>query len=127
MTTTQILASLIGVYFIAAGTGLLVDRNSMKEMFDELKTQRMLGYLAGVVAFSIGGGIVAIHNDWSGLLAGFVSLVGWMALVEGALLLAFRERFLAVFDGWWLSKGFLTGMGVATLIAGLALVISSFS
>ena len=36
MTTTQILASLIGLYFVSAGIGLLVERPGMQAMFDEL-------------------------------------------------------------------------------------------
>ena len=127
MTTTQTLAALIGLYFVAAGTGLLFDRNAVKAMFDELRAQPMLAYLAGVMAFAIGGSIVAIHNDWSSFTSGFVSLIGWLALAEGVLLLAIRDRFLAAFDGWWLSKGFATGMGAVTVITGFILVIAAFS
>lgn len=118
MTTTQILASLIGLYFVSAGIGLLVERPGMQAMFDELKASAMLGYLGGILAFAIGGTIVAIHNDWSSLVAGFVSLIGWISLLEGALLLAFRKRFLAFFDGWMLSTGFVTGMGAVTIFVG---------
>ncbi|NNE21235.1 MAG: hypothetical protein HKN11_01365 [Rhizobiales bacterium] len=127
MTTTQILAGLIGVYFMSAGAGLLIDRHGMKAMFDELKGQPMLGYLAGVVAFAIGGSIVAIHNDWSNLLAGFVSFIGWISLAEGVLMLALRERFLAFFDGWWLSPRFMTAMGIVTSIGGIVLTAAAFS
>ena len=78
----------------------------------------VLGYLGGILAFAIGGTIVAIQNDWSSLVAGFVSLIGWISLLEGALLLAFRKRFLAFFDGWMLSTGFVTGMGAVTIFVG---------
>ena len=121
MTTTQILAGLIGLYFVSAGIGLLIERPGMQAMFDELKASAMLGYMGGILAFAIGGTIVAIHNDWSSLLAGFVSLIGWISLLEGALLLAFRRRFLALFDGWMLSASFVAGMGGVTILVGALL------
>ncbi len=118
LSTTQTLAALIGLYFVAAGTGLLVERQNMSAMFKDLSNHAMLGYLGGLIAFTIGGAMVAIHNDWSGLLAGFVTLVGWMALFEGVMMLAFRKWFLELFENWLLSPTVVSGFGVGTIIVG---------
>ena len=93
LNTTEILAALIGLYFFAAGIGLLVERNGISQLYQGLTDQPMLGYIAGILAFVVGGTIVAVHNQWDGLLQGFVSLVGWICLIEGALVLAFRRQF----------------------------------
>ena len=124
MTMTQVLAALIGLYFLSAGTGLLVERDKISTMFTELSTQPMLGYLGGLIAFAIGGAMVAAHNDWSGLLSGFVSLIGWVALAEGVLMLACRRWFLGLFDRVTLSTGFVTAIGAATLLFGVMLLIA---
>lgn len=122
LTLTQGLAALIGLYFVSAGLGLLRDRSGVAAMLDALKTQPLMGYLSGLIAFVIGGAMVALHNDWSSLLAGFVSLVGWCALIEGVLMLAFREQFFAVFDDWMTRDGFIKGAAIATLIVGAVLL-----
>ena len=70
--------------------------------------------------------MVAVHNDWNGLLSGFISLIGWVALGEGVLLLAFRKWFLGLFDRLTLSMGFVTTMGIATMIAGVVLLALAF-
>ena len=121
-TTTQILAALIGLYFLAAGVGLLVDRKNASELMRELTAHPMFGFLGGIIAFAIGGAIVAVHNNWDSLLSGFVSLVGWMSLAEGVLMLACRKWFLGLFTRLALSPGVVTVFGLGTLIAGAMLV-----
>lgn len=122
LTATQGLAALIGLYFVSAGIGLLRDRSSALQMFDAIKTQPGLGYLAGVIAFVIGGAMVAIHNDWNTVLAGVVSLIGWIALIEGILMLSMRERFIGFFETFVVSDSFLKVMSVATVVAGVLLL-----
>lgn len=126
MDTTSTIASLIGLYFVSAGIGLLVDRDFCANVIAELRDQTVLGFIAGIVTFVIGGTIVAVHNDWSGLLAGFVSLVGWVALAEGVLILAFRRWFLGLFSGLNLSPVVITGFGAGTTALGLLLILAAF-
>ena len=126
MTTTQIIAALIGLYFLSAGIGLLVERSAIRHMLNELKSSPMLAYLGGVMAFAIGAAIVAVHNDWSSILAGIVSFIGWMCLVEGILLLAARRWFLSLFGSGWVSEGRATALGAATAVGGLILFMASF-
>lgn len=122
LTVTQGLASLIGLYFLAAGIGVLRDRDSVGAMFQELKAQPMMGYLGALIAFCIGGAIVGVHNDWSTWLSSFVSLVGWAALLEGTALLAARTWFLELFEGLVTSDGFLNVISYATIAGGLVLL-----
>ncbi|MGI9464388.1 MAG: hypothetical protein ACR2OM_10630 [Aestuariivirgaceae bacterium] len=122
LSLTQTLAGLIGLYFLSAGVGLLLDRDGLAKMAEALTEQPMFGYLGAVIAFAIGGTIVAVHNDWSSYLAGFVSLIGWIALVEGVLMLAVRKWFLGLFLPMAQSASFVKAMGTGTLAAGLLLL-----
>ncbi len=116
------LTTLIGLYFAAAGIGLLVERDNVNAMFRQMIDQPMLGYLAGVVAFVIGGAILAVHNDWSNLLSGFITLIGWAALIEGVLMLAVRRWFLGLFARITFSPAAVTAIGAATTFAGVVLL-----
>jgi len=104
MAVTNVLAALIGLYFICGGIAILSDRRAMTGMMQALIDQPVLGYFGGVMAFVIGGTILAVHSSWEGWLAGFITLVGWISLIEGALLIAARQPFLQLvsklkFDG----------------------------
>jgi hypothetical protein len=125
MATTDILAALIGLYFICGGMALLTDRKAMAGMMHAFTNQPALAYLGGVMAFITGGAILAVHSSWGGLLAGFVTLVGWVALIEGVLLIAARQPFLRVvskinYEGL---TGTLVGGGI--IILGGVLLMAS--
>jgi hypothetical protein len=127
MTTTHTLAALIGLYFLAAGVGLLVERDKASELMRDLTSQPMFGFIGGIMAFAIGGAIVGVHNNWNSLLSGFVSLVGWGSLLEGVLMLACRRWFLGLFARWTLSPSIVTAFAVGTLLAGAVLVWAAFT
>lgn len=122
LTLTHGLGAIIGLYFLAAGLGLFCNRAQVGQMFRDLQDQPMLGYLSGVLAFAIGAAMVGVHNDWSTWLSSFVSLVGWITLLEGTLLLAVRNWFLGLFGGWFHSDGFLKIISSATMVGGVLLL-----
>lgn len=95
---TELLATWMGLYMVAAGAGLLVDRNLYANVIGELRDGASLGYLAAIVVFVIGAAVVSLHNEWNGPWAVVVSLIGWGALIEGLALLAFRRAFLSAFE-----------------------------
>ena len=122
MTLTHLLASFLGLYFASASLGILLDRDGMQKMLPEYLENPALGYLGGILAFLTGAVIVSLHNDWSGLLEGFVSLIGWAALIEGVLMLAFRKWFMGLFAGWDLKGSLFTFFGAAVLLIGVLML-----
>lgn len=126
MTTTNTLAALIGLYFLAAGVGLFAERNNATQLMRELVAQPMFGFLGGIIAFIIGGAIVGVHNNWSSLLSGFVSLVGWAALLEGVLMLACRKWFLGIFARLTLSASTVSAFALGTFVLGAVLMLAAF-
>ena len=125
MAVTNILAALIGLYFICGGFAILNDRKAMAGMMQSLNDQPVLGYLGGVMAFAIGGTILAVHSLWTGWLAGFVTLVGWVALVEGVLLIAARERFLGIVSKLDMDNRFGTVFSLGIIVLGGVLLTAS--
>ena len=88
--------------------------------------QPMFGFLGGIIAFVIGGAIVGVHNNWNSLLSGFISLVGWMSLLEGVLMLAFRKWFLGLFARLTLSSSTVSAFALATITLGVVLISAAF-
>jgi uncharacterized protein YjeT (DUF2065 family) len=90
------LAVLIGLYLVAAGIGGLTGHARWDELVAEIERSPGLLYLLGAFAFAVGALVVMIHNRWTDPLAMIVSLIGWAALTEGLVLLAYPPAWLAI-------------------------------
>ncbi len=88
---TYALALALGAYMLAAGIGGILDRSRWEDILKELSERPGLSFIAGIVTLALGVTIILAHNDWSGLLAGLISLVGWLAVLEGLVLIAFPK------------------------------------
>ena len=91
MTTATILtlhlAVLIGLYELSAGLAGLTGRINWAAMLDEFERSPTLTFVTGFMAFAIGGTLILVHCLWIDVLAVIVSLMGWIALAEGMLLM----------------------------------------
>ena len=114
-TLTQTIAIFLGLYMLSAGIGLLTDLKGYASVMDDFLEFIGLTYIAAVAAFFAGATLVAIHNIWSTPLEIIVSLVGWAALIEGVLMLAFRRPFFTIVGAMPLNEKFMKGYGVFTI------------
>jgi hypothetical protein len=87
---------LIGVYELAAGIAGLTGRIDWLAMLDEFERSPALTFVTGFAAFAIGAAINLAHHHWTDLPAIIVSAVGWIALVEGVMLMVCPKPLLRV-------------------------------
>ena len=78
---------LIGLYELVAGIAGLIGRIDWRAMTDEFVRSPSLSFVTGFMVFAIGGVMIMNHHHWTDPLAIIVSLVGWVALVEGILIM----------------------------------------
>ena len=124
LTVTQLLAAFSGLYMVAAGIGLLTDRDSYPKMLNEFRDNTALGYVTGAFVLALGAAMVSLHNFWTGPLAIIVSVIAWWTLIKGFCLLAIRNQFLRLADAIAIDNSALLGtliivLGTALLAAGL--------
>lgn len=125
VTTIPLTLSLslaIGAYMLAAGIALLRAEANAQAILDEFERSTALRMLAGVVAFSIGVAIVLAHRAWIDLLAAVVSLVGWIAVIEGLLLIAAPDVVFGIGRALF-RAGPVRAVAVATLLIGAILFL----
>jgi hypothetical protein len=125
-TLTEMLARIFGLYMLAAGIGVALNSDNMARIIDEMRQSAFAFYLGGLIAFAIGAAIVSLHNDFSGPLAIFITLIGWVALAEGVIMLAFPKAMQAFTDRMLglIGSGKVWGVGVAAL--GAVLLVLGF-
>jgi uncharacterized protein YjeT (DUF2065 family) len=89
------LAEAIGLYALAAGVSMVIAPHRWRVMVDDLDRIPGLTYAFGLIAFAFGIFILFAHRLWSDPLAIAVSLAGWIATIEGLLLIAWPDPLVA--------------------------------
>jgi len=88
---------LIGLYELAAGIAGLTGRLDWGAMFEEFERSPSLSFVTGFMVFVIGGVMIMSHHHWTDPLAIVVSLVAWIALIEGLLIMIVAQPLLIFF------------------------------
>jgi hypothetical protein len=85
---TKFLGRLIGLYCILIPLSMAVHKQAAVEMVTALMHNPPLLFLVSLIAVVVGLALVLGHNVWSGgALPVIVTLIGWVTLVKGLLLL----------------------------------------
>ncbi len=96
---TLFFAKAIGLYMIAAGIGGFTSAGRWRAILEEMKNQTTLVLFGGILAYLVGIAMVLTHNVWTDPLAIAVSIVGWLALLKGLVLLCLPDPLMNVAHG----------------------------
>ncbi|HYA79991.1 MAG TPA: hypothetical protein VED87_03570, partial [Methylocystis sp.] len=83
MTTSKIIAALLGPTLVVSGAMVLLNLDAMPAILEELSKSPMLIVLAGYAAFVPGLAIVYFHNRWTGGWPVLITVLGWLSLIIG--------------------------------------------
>jgi hypothetical protein len=125
---TVFLAKLIGLYCVLFGLAMALQKQVMVDIVAALLRNGPLLLILEAIAVTAGLAMVIGHNVWSGgALPVVVTLLGWIILIRGVVLLflspAAKLRFFEMFryaDLLYLYAGI-------TLVLGLYLTIAGFT
>ncbi len=98
MTTSKIIAALLGPTLLATALMLLVNLDAMPGMIDELAKSPMLIVLAGYAAFVPGLAIVYFHNRWAAGWPVLITVFGWLSVVVGFIRMVFPVQLAGVIE-----------------------------
>ncbi|MEC3951092.1 DUF2065 domain-containing protein [Sphingobium sp. HWE2-09] len=118
------LAEIIGLYLIVIGIGGVANPPRWRSVMDDLNRSPGLVITLGFAVFAVGGTLVLIHSVWTDPLAVIVSLIGYVALIEGATLLAVPGPLIRI--GHW-STGFIRTWALIALALGLFLFLAGLT
>jgi hypothetical protein len=124
---TIFLSRLLGLYSVLVGLAMVAHRQAMVETIKAMVHNPPVLYVVGVMALAAGLAMVLGHNVWSGgVLPVIVTLVGWLSLIKGLLILflpAELERGSIL--GWHYAQRFYLNAAIA-LIFGAYLTYAGF-
>jgi hypothetical protein len=85
MKTSQFIARLIGPVVAVVGVGMLADGAQYRAVVDGFLRSPALIYIAGFLGLLGGLAIVNVHNSWDRGWPLIITVLGWLAIVGGAV------------------------------------------
>ena len=116
---TTYLARLIGIYCILMGLAMIIRKQAAVAVLTAMLHNAQLLLALGVITVIAGLALVLAHNIWSGgAVPVIVTLVGWIAVIKGSLLLFLSpEQESSLFlDSLHLEQGFYFYLGFMLLL-----------
>lgn len=87
MQTIDIIARIIGPIYLIAGVAMLMTPDTYRRIIEDFMKSPALCYLGGLVTLIAGLLILTFHESWASPLAVIVGIIGWLALIKGAVLI----------------------------------------
>ena len=92
MEISILIAKIIGIVYVSFGIGLLANKAIYKETISNLFENSGYLIIGGFIAIVFGVFIIENHNIWEANWTVIISIIGWIALLKGILLLAFPTK-----------------------------------
>ena len=128
MSDAQIF-QLLGLIYLAAGLGMIFNPDFYKKLLSNFSESPAVIYLGGFMALAVGYLLVAFHNIWALNWSVIITVIGWLALLKGFLLLITPGLYRIILPAIKRSQGllilgavFVTGLGLFCLILGFWVV-----
>jgi len=109
------LAILAGSAFLVVGLSLFINPYVSTAMNDLVNNQGLL-WVTGLVTFVMGTVMLALYNTWSKSWRVLVTIIGWLAVIKGAVLMLFPQVMTLYVN--FLSNTTLTLSGIYAIVLG---------
>ncbi len=125
MSDTRIF-QIFSLVYLAVGIGILINPDFYKKLFEDFTEDTTALYFGGVAALVIGYLILAFHNTWTKDYSVIITVIGWIALIKGILIIVRPKLMIALTKAIAAKENFLKIEAIAIVIIGLALAFLGF-
>jgi hypothetical protein len=121
MQTSRYLARLIGPVALAIGVYIVFNVGAFRVMVEQFLASYALIFIAGLLALIGGLAIVLAHNVWTRDWRVIITVVGWLALIGGAVRIVMPQLVVSVGGAIFAHAVALPIIGIVVVLAGAAL------
>jgi len=125
MSDAQIF-QIISIVYIAVGIGIFINPGFYKKLFEDFIENAAVLYLGGITALVVGYLILAFHNTWTMDLSVIITIVGWLALIKGIVILIRPNIMIKLSKAMVQKENILKIEAIAVIILGLAFSFLGF-
>jgi hypothetical protein len=126
MQNSIFLARLIGPVMALAGISLLVNELAFRKMAQEFLRSPALMFFSGMILMPAGLAVVLTHNVWALDWRIIVTLLGWIAVVSGAVRVFAPDRAIRLGKKVIARKEYTTAAAAVWLVIGAVLCYFGF-
>jgi hypothetical protein len=130
MNTSRSVARLIGPIMLVIGIGmafgLMMEGAGYSSVLKEFIANRALIFLTGVLALLAGVAIINVHNVWEPDWRVIITVLGWLLVLRGIMLLVFPLTVQVFGDRVATSQGGVTAGAALTFVLGAILCIMGY-
>ncbi|MFC1836104.1 hypothetical protein ACFL2Q_15525 [Thermodesulfobacteriota bacterium] len=126
MQASVSLAAILGPYLIIASVGLLLNVKNYQRMAEEFGKSPALRYLAGFLALMFGLVVVHFHNVWKLDWTLFITVLGWLGIVKGTILIVGPGVLSKLSDTYARNSLLLRVNSVLVLALGILLTVKGY-
>jgi uncharacterized protein YjeT (DUF2065 family) len=126
MELSLILAQVLGIVFFVLGFGLVCNAKRYKKMYQDLIKNDGFVFFAAVFALIVGTTLVLTHNIWETHWSVIITILGWIALLEGFILAVFPEQTVKMATGIINKKTMFIVAGIGYMVFGGVLIYFGF-
>ena len=125
MSDAQIF-QIISIVYIAVGLGIFINPGFYKKLFEDFIENAAVLYLGGITALVVGYLILAFHNTWTMDMSVIITIVGWLALIKGVVILIQPKIIITLSKAILQKENILKIEAIAVIILGLAFAFLGF-
>lgn len=126
MHSSLFLARIIGPLLMIVAVGILLNVKTYQQMGEEFYRGFALRYLGGFLALLFGLLIVEFHNVWEVRWTVIITVIGYIGVLKGALLLVAPGLVSKLSDVYTKNPKLLIVNSIIVLVVGLVLTVKGF-
>jgi len=126
MATSLLLAQVIGLYLLLEGLVVLTHRKFIIHIVADMSKHKSLMYVTGSMLIVLGLLIVLEHNVWEATWRVIPTIVGWILLIKGVMILFVPNVVLRRAREFARNRNMAVAAGIAALAIGAYLVYIGF-
>ncbi|MCR4336368.1 MAG: hypothetical protein NUV91_00980 [Candidatus Omnitrophica bacterium] len=100
MELSILVAKILTLTYISAGIAALRGKINFAQMIEEFEKSPALTFITGFIALVFGATLVQYHNIWTKDWIVLITIVGWISLLKGIILIAFPQS-VSSFKSWY--------------------------
>ena len=125
METAILISKILGIIYLSFGIGMLVNSSFYRREIPKLLENSAYLILGGFLAIVFGFLILEGQNTWPSDWTVVITILGWIAILKGAMLLAFPNS-MNLFKPLFESKLFMNILTPSVIIMGAIFIYLGF-